>query len=347
MSDPRDVVKKLQETVGLPVQVGRDGVILGEPTGYVSTRCPTLDYLIGRPGIPLGGITMIAGAYGSGKSSICLGILAEMQSRGGRAVIFDTEGRLDFTRAEKLGINLDELIVAQPNTLEDTFDGVKQMVHVAREEFEENEQIVIVLDGIAGAPLEKDLKGEKTGLGAQAILIKRELRVISNLVNRQRIGLVITSQPRQKIELGGFGRPKKHWLGEDPLGHAAMTTIYLEQKRYFGEDKASPIGHTITATLIDTRIAGCKEKECQKCTRKDFRRDFDFYDATGPDFFSSMLDVLQEVKVINYTNGWYKYKDMKTFRRDDFEERVAEWPELLEDLGTILKGGYHPEAATT
>ncbi len=341
MSDPHEVVKRLQEAANLPVQLGKDGPIIAEPTGYISTRCPTLDYLIGKPGIPLGGISLFIGAYGSGKSTIGLAILAETQARGGQAVLFDTEGRFNFDRAEKLGVDIGKLIIAQPNTLQEAFAGVKSMIHAARDEFTGEESIVILFDSIAGAPMEKELKGEKQGLGDQAILIKRELRVMSNLVNRQRIGLVITTQPRQKIRLGSFVPPPLSWLGEDPLGHAAMTTIHLEEKGIIG-DKASPISHEILATLIDTRIAGCTDKDCKTCTRKDFKRTFDFFDATGTDFFASAMDVLLECGIISSAGGWFKYLDEeKGFRRDDFAQKMDEQPEILDMLSTILKGSWH------
>lgn len=347
MPDPQEVIKRLRAGDSeLTVQVGREGEIIGEPTGYISTRCPTLDYLIGKPGIPLGGISVIVGGYGAGKSTICLNILAEAQATGGQAVIFDTEGRLNYDRAQKLGIDLDTLIVAQPDTLEELFDGVKKLIVAAREALEEDEHIVIVVDSIAGAPLAKEAAGAKLALGAQSILIRRELRVLSMLVNRQRIGLVITSQPRQRIKLGwGGGGNETHWLGEDPLGHAAMTTILLEEHKKFGDDMASPVGHVTMATLIDTRIAGCTRPECRECTRKDHKRTFDFYNATGPDFFSSAVDVLVEKKVLAYKGGWYTYGDKK-YRRSDVEEKLSEWPELLDELRIILKGG-HPDERTS
>ncbi len=315
---------------------------MADPTGYISTRNPTLDYLIGRPGVPLGGITLLIGAYGSGKSSVCLNVLAETQATGGQAVVFDTEGRFNFDRAEKFGIVIKDLILAQPNTLQEAFAGVKSMIHEAREEFAGEESIVIVFDSIAGAPMEKELLGKKQGLGDQAILIKRELRVMSNLVNRQRIGLIVTTQPRKKINIGAWGTPPPSWLGEDALGHAAMTTIRLQEKAKFGPDPASPIGHSILATLIDTRIAGCTDPTCQKCTRKDFERTFNFFDATGPDFYGSALDVLMECGVVTLGGGWYKYKDEeKGFRAADFEKKLETTPEILDDLSTILKGSWH------
>jgi len=346
VTDPKEVIERLQKSDGdLTVQLGREGDIIAEPTGYVSTRCPVLDFLIGRPGVPLGGISLWIGAYGSGKSTICLNILAEIQTRGGLAVVFDTEGRFSFSRAEKFGIDLDKLIIAQPDTLEELFKGLKRMIEAIRDgSFDQD--VVIVVDGIAGAPLEKEAKGEKTALGAQSFLIRKELRVLTMLVNRQRIGLVITTQPRQKINLGGFTPSRTSWMGEDPLGHAALTTILLEKKSKIGDDPASPIGHVHLATLIDTRIAGCTDPECKTCCRKDFKRTFDFYSATGPDFYGSALDVLMEAGEITHTSGWYRFRDPekkeKGFRRDDFEQVLLDKPEILEALSVILQGGHPP-----
>lgn len=341
--DPQAVIKRLRAGKGedgLTVQVGREGAIIGEPTGYISTRNPTLDYLIGRPGLPMGGISLIIGAFGAGKSTVCLMALAETQAVGGLAVIFDTEGRLNYDRAQKLGVDMDKLIVAQPDTLEEMFDGVKKTILAAREVVDETNSVTIVVDSIAGAPLEKEVKAEKLALGAQSLLIRRELRVLSMMVNRQRIALIFTSQPRQKISLGKWGAPEQSWLGKDPLGHAAMTTLMLEVQKKFGDDPNSPIGHHIMATLIDTRIAGCTIPECKDCRRKGFRRTLEFYDATGPDFFSSALDVLQEAGLIKYSGGWYSFTDKK-FRRADFAKQTEEEPAILEALAAVLRGGHN------
>ena len=96
---------QLLKDVQVAAQVGEQGELEIRPTGYVSTRCPMIDYLIGRPGLPLGGITIIAGAYGTGKTSLCLQTAAEAQTRGGQVVFFDTEGRFDYDRAKQLGVN--------------------------------------------------------------------------------------------------------------------------------------------------------------------------------------------------------------------------------------------------
>ncbi len=348
MPDPKEIIKAMKTgSPNLTIQVGRDGEIIGKPTGYISTRNPMLDWLIGKPGFPLGGISLLVGAFGTGKSTIVLNALAECQAKGGLGIIFDTEGRLDYDRAQKLGVDMDSLIVAQPNTLEEVFDGVKEMIAKAREVVDMVDSILIAVDSIAGAPLEKDVKGEKSGLGQQSLIIRRELRILSNQVNRQHIGLLLTSQPRQKIQLGQWQKPEPHWLGRDPIGHAAMTTILLEERKKFGGDDVanSPLGNVIQATLVDTRIAGCTLPECRECRRKGFRREFDFYAATGPDFFGSALDVLTEAKAVGYGGGWYTFEGKK-FRRDELEEKMQEWPGLLETLSRILAGGHNAEDAT-
>jgi recombination protein RecA len=341
--DPKEIIKAMKAgSPNLSIQVGRDGEIIGEPTGYISTQNPMLDWLIGKPGFPLGGISLLVGAFGTGKSTIVLKALAECQAKGGVGIMVDTEGRLNYDRAEKLGVNMDTLLVAQPDTLEQMFDGVKEMIAKAREVVDMVDSILIAVDSIAGAPLEKEVTGEKHQLGLQSLTVRREMRILSNLVNRQRIGLLLTTQPRQKINLGKWGAPEPHWLGRDPIGHAAMTTILLEEKKKFGGDDVanSPLGNVIQATLVDTRIAGCTLPECRECRRKGFRREFDFYAATGPDFFGSALDVLTEAKAVDYNGGWYSFEGKK-FRRDDLEAKMEEWPGLLEALSRILAGGHH------
>ena len=106
-----------------------------------------------------------------------------------------------------------------------------------------------------------------------------------------------------------------------------MTILSLEEKGKLGEDANSPVGFSIMATLEDTRIAGEE--------RKGWRRTFDFYSATGIDFFGSALDMLLEKKVVTYRGGWYAFGEDK-FRRDDFEEQFGSNPKLAEALASII-----------
>ncbi len=326
----QELLTKFQSGVSISAQVGEAGEIEAKPTGYISTRCPTIDFLMGVPGVPLGGITTIAGTYGSGKSTLCQHLLAEAQDCGAQAVLFDTEGRFSFKRAVKLGVDTSKLLIVQPETLESALEGVVSMIEASKTILGPEDSMLIILDSIGGAPMKDDLDGDGVAPGSYARLIGKQMRVLSGLVSRQRIGLVLVVQPRNTINFGSWGKPKMTWLGERAIGHASMTILSLEEKGKLGDDANSPIGFSIMATLEDTRIAGEE--------RKGWRRTFDFYSATGIDFFGSALDVLVEKKVVTYRGGWYNFEDTK-FRRDDFEAEFTSNGKMGEALAGIIGSG--------
>lgn len=325
--------QKLVARVNVAAQVGEEGPLIGRPTGFVSTGNPMIDFLIGRPGIPLGAITLLVGAYGTGKTTLCYQIAAQTQALGGQIVYFDTEGRFDFDRAKQVGVNTDEFILVQPETLEDTYKAARQTLAVARDEVEEDDIVVVFVDSAAGAALKEDLEGDGSAVGAYSRLLSDEMKILPGLVHRKRIGLVLTAQPRMKIEFGRWGQPGTTWMGERALGHAAQTVLLLEEQQKIGDDPNSPTGYRIQVTLKDTRIAGK--------ARRGWRRTVDFYNDTGFDYWGSVADVLTDpqVKLLKYNNGWYYWKDEKPFRRKDIATKMEEWPPLTEALAQLLQGG--------
>lgn len=324
---------QLLKDVQVAAQVGEQGELEIRPTGYVSTRCPMIDYLIGRPGLPLGGITIIAGAYGTGKTSLCLQTAAEAQTRGGQVVFFDTEGRFDYDRAKQLGVNPDDLILVQPETLEETYEAVESVLKKARDVVGPDDLVLVFVDSSAGAPLKADWEGDGANPGAYSSLLSSKMKVLPGLVRRTRIGLVLTAQPRQKLEFGKWGRPEVTWMGERALGHAASTMLLLEEQQKIGDDPNSPEGYRVLVTAKDTRISGVR--------RKGWRRTVDFYSDRGFDYYGSLIDLMvdQQVQLLKYKNGWYTWQDGKPFRRKDIEQKLDESPDLLEAIAQVLEGG--------
>ncbi len=291
-----------------------------EPLGYLSTRIPMLDYVIGRPGIPIGGITTLVGPYGSSKSTVIAHLIAEAQSRGGMAFLLETEGRFSPSRARQLGVNTDDLVFIAPDTLQSSFQSLQRLIEVARDELPPEQLILLAMDSVAGAPLKEELAGEDYGVGLHARIIGQWMRVLSPMVRRQNIALIFTAQPRSVISFGGFGKADTTFIGERPLGHASKILIDLKiSSKIVGDDKSSPDGFKIIAEIKDSRIS----------PRRFWKRVFHLY-GDGIHWAESALEVLVEIGMVEGKGGWYQYLENKAFRASEFEEKLEEWPELRE-----------------
>ncbi len=302
--------------------VGAEAEQDDEPLGYLSTRIPMLDYLIGRPGIPIGGITTLVGPYGSSKSTVIAGLIAEAQSRGGMAFLLETEGRFSPSRARQLGVNTDDLVFIAPDTLQRSFESLQRIIEVARDEIPPEQLILLAMDSVAGAPLKEELEGEDYGVGLHARIIGQWMRVLSPLVRRQNIALIFTAQPRSVISFGGFGKADTTFIGERPLGHASKILIDLKiSSKIVGEDKSSPTGFKIIAEIKDSRIS----------PRRFWKRVFHLY-GDGIHWGESALEVLVEIGMVAQKGGWYQYLEHKAFRASEFEEKLEDWPELREAI---------------
>ncbi len=290
-----------------------------EPVGYLSTGIPMLDYLIGRPGIPIGGISTLVGAYGTSKSTIVANLIAETQRRNGVAILFETEGRFSIARARELEVNTDDLIVVTPESLEDVYAGVKQMIDALNNELKEDDLVFIAVDSAAGAPMKAELDGDDIAVGSYARLISGSMRILSSMVKRNRIALLFTSQPRSTINFGSWGnQPSTTFIGERALGHASKILIELSTSTKLGKDKMSPEGVRIKAKIKDSRIS----------PRRDWVRTFDLH-TNGFNWAESALEVLAEVGLVDVNKGWYKYEG-ESFRADEFEKKLENWPDLRE-----------------
>ena len=321
------VIGALQKKFGArTAQLGASGAD-SEVTGYVSTQCPTLDYMIGRPGIPKGRLTTIVGQEGAGKSTLGLHLIKETQERGGMGILMDTEHRLWIERAEQIGVKFDDtLLLLQPEYLEQGFEQLVLAIQGIRG-IDSAIGITAVIDSIAGCPTKSDLDEDLDSNvpAAHARFMSRAMRTIHPLISRHNVALVFVNQLRYKLDFKGYGGPKMVMLAEKTINYWSSLKIFVEQgkKLVKGSDKdAPPYGVQVKARIIESRIS----------PREGFKGTFDLNYLTGIDWVTSALDVLVSVGASEYqkAGGWYVYKGGARFRRSKFAEQLKAHPELVE-----------------
>lgn len=226
-ADIRFLLEGMREAVGEEnaMLLGSDSVAL-KIRGVISTRIPDLDEAIGRGGIPLGRITILHGGEGSGKTTICLQAVAECQSRGGWAAYYDCEHKLDPDYAVALGVDADNLIISQPNSIEEFFDSANNLVDRVKERREatgKRTPVIIVLDSINAAIAKAVLDGEAGDIkvAPEARVWSKQLPKLNKKISREDIALVLISQVRKKISIS-FGDPDEIGGGQAPRFFASL-----------------------------------------------------------------------------------------------------------------------------
>jgi recombination protein RecA len=292
---------------------------------YISTQCATLDFAIGRPGIPVRRLTVLYGREGSGKSTVAYHILAETQRRNGIAILIDAEHRYSRDRGERIGLDHSRLVTLTPTTMEECFQDIEKIVAYVREE-DASRLVCIAIDSLAALPTKKQMEAEIDDAiqpGGAARLVSRELQKITGLISKYDIALVVVNQLRQHIDISGDPRNRERrkvmrnhaMIAEGPLVYYGSLFIYFVSIGSLGE-KETPTGITVRADIRKNSIA----PEGKRVT-------FDIDFLRGVDQDGSKLDLLERLGVIERNGAWYAYGGAK-FQRRGFSAFLEEHPEL-------------------
>ncbi len=298
---------------------------------YVSTQCATLDYCIGRPGIPVGRLTVLYGKEGSGKSTVAYHILAETLRRGGVAMLIDSEGAFDRDRGRRLGLDDQNpsFIVLEPPTMEACFAEIEDSIKFIREETPDT-LLTIVWDTLAASPTKALMESDYDAIG-----VARASRVVSDkmprlnkLYTHERVALVIVNQVRQYINFSGDPRSRtvrkvmgqNTMIGEGALIFYGSLFLHFQSAGYLGE-KEKPHG-------ITTKARGRKNKIAPN---EGWTQSFDILYKDGIDVEDAKLRLLKELGIITVKGSWYVLGDQK-FQRKQWSEVLAEHPELEEQV---------------
>lgn len=276
----------------------------------ISTQCLPLDLALGVGGVPRGRIVEIYGPEASGKTTVCLHIIAEAQKNGGTAAFIDAEHALDPERAAAIGVNLENLLIAQP-------DYGEQALEIAETLIRSGGLDVIVIDSVAALVPKSEIEGEMEdhSVGTHARLMSKAMRKLAAVINKSNTVVIFTNQLRLKIGVM-FGNPETTSGGQALKFYASVRM----DMRKIGNIQE---GDEVTGTRHRARIVKNK-------VAPPFRTcEFDMMADSGISQSGGVLDVATDLGVVEKAGSFYKYKGETLAQGRDNAKAVLEEDEKL------------------
>jgi recombination protein RecA len=284
----------------------------------ISTGSISLDAALGIGGVPRGRIMEIYGPESSGKTTICLHIIAEAQKTGGLAAFIDTEHALDTGYAKKLGVDVNNLLISQPEYGEQALEICETLVR-------SNSLDVIVVDSVAALTPRAEIEGEMgdSVMGMQARLMSQALRKLTAAVSKSNVVLIFTNQLREKIGVM-FGSPETTTGGKALKFYAS---IRMDIRRIAAiKDGTETVGNRTKVKIVKNKVA------------PPFREvEFDIMYNEGISKIGDLIDLAVEKEIIKKSGAWFSYGENRMQGRDGVKRFLQEEPVILEKLGKEVR----------
>jgi recombination protein RecA len=295
----------------------------------VSTGSLALDVALGIGGLPRGRVVEIYGPESSGKTTLCLQVVAEMQKLGGVAAYIDAENALDPAYAEKLGVNVADMLISQPDTGEQGLEIADMLVR-------SNSVDIIVVDSVAALVPKSEIEGEmgEAQVGVQARLMSQALRKLTSSIKRANALVIFINQIRMKIGVM-YGSP------ETTTGGNALK-FYASVRLDIRRTGAIKKGEEVVGN--ETRVKVVKNKMAPP-----FREaHFEILYNEGISKLGELIDLGAENGLVEKSGAWYAYKGDKIGQgKDNARSYLKEHPEVADEIETALRLKLMPTARTT
>ena len=290
-----------------------------EEIGSISTNCLSLDAAIGVGGMPRGRIIEVYGPESSGKTTLALQVVAQAQKGGGVAAYIDAEHALDPEYAENLGVDVEEMLISQP-------DSGEQALEIAETLVRSNSVDVIVVDSVAALVPRAELDGEMgdSHMGLQARLMSQALRKLAGIISHSRTTFIFINQLRQKIGVF-FGSP------ETTTGGKALKfycSVRIDIRRIGAiKDGDKVVGNRTRVKVVKNKVA----PPFQEC-------EFDIMYGKGISREGDLLDLAVSNGIVDKSGSWFSYGEERLGQgRENVKNALIEDPEIYEKIENDVK----------
>jgi len=332
LEDLKERTKAIDMAVGqIEKQFGKGAIMrLGQkggiaPVESISTGAISIDYALGIGGVPRGRVVEIFGPESSGKTTLALQVIAEAQRAGGMAAFVDAEHALDAAYAQKLGVELDNLLVSQPDNGEQALEIVEVLVR-------SNSVDVVVVDSVAALVPKAEIEGEmgEAQMGLQARLMSQALRKLTGVVSKSKTTLIFINQLREKIGVM-FGNPETTTGGRALKFYAS---VRIDIRRIASiKDGDQMVGGRTRVKIVKNKMA------------PPFREaEFDVMYGEGISKEGDLLDLAVEKKIVEKSGAWFAYsgerlgqgrENAKQFLKDNPSVRQTIEDRVRRELGLV------------
>ena len=316
-------------------QFGKGAIMrMGDPSvvrdiEVVSTGSLALDVALGVGGLPRGRVVEIYGPESSGKTTMTLEVVANAQRAGGTAAFIDAEHALDPNYAEKIGVNVDELLVSQPDTGEQALEIADMIVRSGAVD-------VVVIDSVAALTPKAELEGDMgdSHVGLQARLMSQALRKLTSNIKRSNTLVIFINQIRLKIGVM-FGSPETTSGGNALKFYAS---VRLDIRRIGALKRGDEVvGNETRVKVVKNKVAPPFKKV-----------EFDILYGEGVSREGELIDIGVANDVVNKSGAWYSYNGERIGQgRDNVRQFLKENPDIAKEIDTVLRAKLMPEKKTS